>query len=78
MLAILNAYNAASQASQTCELPLHQAIRNKYSEDVVLALFYAYKNASQKENVDGELPLHQAIKNEYSDEVVLEILFAYP
>jgi len=56
---------------------LHVALDCTHSEEVVLAIFNPYNEASQEKFLKCELPLHQAIRNIFSEVVVLAIFDAY-
>ncbi|MFN9980405.1 MAG: ankyrin repeat domain-containing protein, partial [bacterium] len=56
--------------------PLVKAMQLKCSDDVILALLAADKEAAKQPCLDGALPLHRAIKYKHSKEVIKAILDA--
>jgi ankyrin repeat protein len=57
---------------------LQVALRNKYSEMVVLALLAACPIASKCPDSLGYLPLHRALVHKASDEVILSLVKEFP
>lgn len=59
------------------DLPLHQAIKMNYSEEVILAILNEYPEACQEKCSNGNLPLNMAIEVNSTDKVVFSLLDAY-
>jgi len=57
---------------------LQVALRNKYSETVVLALLNACPIASKCPDSLGYLPLHRALVHKASDEVIIRLIKEFP
>jgi ankyrin repeat protein len=60
------------------ELPLHFAIEEKASHDVIKLLLEAYPKATQVKSRQGWLPLHYALRYKAADITTKMILQAFP
>ena len=65
---------------QTCELglPLHIALNQECSEEIISSLVIAYQDGLKVKNNDGELPLHLAIRKRCSFDIIKGLVKAYP
>jgi hypothetical protein len=59
------------------DLPLHQAIKMNYSEEVILAILKEYPEACQEKCSNGNLPLNMSIEVSSTDKVIFSLLDAY-
>eukprot|EP00984_Skeletonema_dohrnii_P025471 scaffold14642_cov83-Skeletonema_dohrnii-CCMP3373.AAC.5 len=59
-------------------VPLHTAIYDRASDEVILLLLEACPQAAAAKDVDGHLPLHSAIDTMCSEEVIAALLNAHP
>jgi len=68
----------ANVLNEKNESLLHIALRNKYSEQVVLALIDKSPTSAKVPDALGYMPLHRALVHKSSDEVVLRLVQGYP
>jgi len=60
------------------KLPLHLALENKATFEVISALLAAYPEAVKEKDKYGRFPLHSAAENKATFEVISALLTAYP
>ncbi|KAG7343441.1 ankyrin repeat domain protein [Nitzschia inconspicua] len=68
--------NAINQRDINGDTPLHIAIKNSLSENVVTFLLYEYPNGAKIPDKQGHLPLHHAIRNQFSEDLLVNLLGA--
>jgi ankyrin repeat protein/tRNA A-37 threonylcarbamoyl transferase component Bud32 len=60
------------------EFPVHHAIENYSSKDILERLLLKFPDAASVQNNDGDLPVHSAMKKSSAVETVLTLVSAYP
>ncbi|KAJ5079595.1 cyclin-dependent kinase inhibitor 2c [Anaeramoeba ignava] len=55
------------------EIPLHIALKNKYSNEIIELLISKGSDINSKNNLN-EIPLHIALKNQYSKEIIILLM----
>lgn len=60
------------------DVPLHQAIKMNYSEEVLLAILREYPEACKEKYSNGNLPLNMSIEVNCTDKVIFALLDVYP
>lgn len=83
VLSVLAAYHAAAKAKSLYYyglemLPMHFAVRERRSQEVVKALLDAHPGAANEIPAIKNLPLHDAVKMKASEAIILLLLHAYP
>jgi hypothetical protein len=69
--------HSALNSKVISDTPLQMAIQSRTSDEVIISIFAAYKDAVKIQGLHGLLPLHDAIESKCSDKVILTFLNEY-